>query len=96
MSNQQRLNVLVVDRDEETTMQLKEVLTGEGYVVQSLSDPGQAGEEVRSGRYQLVILDVSPDNPAGIDALQQIRSVDDDLCVIATTGLPRSRWRWPR
>lgn len=88
MSNQQRLNVLVVDRDEETTMQLKEVLTGEGYSVQSLSDPGQASDEVRSGRYQLVILDVSPDSHGGIDALQQIRSVDDDLCVIATTGLP--------
>jgi two-component system OmpR family response regulator len=88
MSNQQRLNVLVVDRDEETTMQLKEVLTGEGYIVQSLSDPGRAGEEVRTGRYQLVILDVSPDSNGGIDALQQIRSVDDDLCVIATTGLP--------
>jgi DNA-binding NtrC family response regulator len=88
MSNQQRLNVLVVDRDEQTTMQLKEVLTGEGYAVQSLSDPGLASDEVRSGGYQLVILDVSPDSNGGLDALQKIRAVDDDLCVIATTGLP--------
>jgi len=88
MSNPQRLSVLVVDRDEETIMQLKEVLTGEGYMVESISDPAQAADEIRSGRYQLVVLDVSPENAQGITALQEIRSVDDDLCVIATTGLP--------
>ena len=87
MSNQQRLSILVVDRDEGTTAQLKEALTGEGYGVEALMDPSQAVAEIRSNRYQLVILDVSPDNPAGIQALQQIRSVDDDLCVIATTSL---------
>ncbi len=87
MSNQQRLNILVVDPDEGTTLQLKELLTGDGYAVQALSDPTRASEEVRSNRYQLVILDVSPGNPPGIEALCQIRSVDDDLCVIATTAL---------
>jgi DNA-binding NtrC family response regulator len=87
MSNQQRLNILVVEPDEATTAQLKEILTTDGYVVQPLSDPRQATEEVRNNRYQLVILDVSPGNMAGIDALQAIRSVDDDLCVIATTEL---------
>jgi DNA-binding NtrC family response regulator len=88
MSNHQRLNILVVDRDEGTNVELKEILTAEGYVVETLTDPAQAAEEVRNNRYQLVILDVSPDNPLGIQALQTIRSADDDLCVIATTGYP--------
>jgi len=87
MSNQQRLNILVVDRDEGTTAQLKELLTTDGYSVHAVSDPTQASEEVRTNRYQIVILDVSPDNASGIEALQEIRSIDDDLCVIATTGL---------
>ncbi len=87
MSSPQRLNILVVDRDESTIMQVKEVLTSEGYQVQSVADPVQGVEEVRTGRYQLVVLDVSPDNMGGIEALQQIRQIDDDLCVIATTGL---------
>jgi DNA-binding NtrC family response regulator len=87
MSNQQRLNILVVDPDEGTTAQLKEVLTRDGYVVQALSDPTQASDEIKNNRYQLIVLDVSPDNPLGVDALQSIRSVDDDLCVIATTSL---------
>lgn len=87
MSSQQQLNILVVDPDEGTTAQLKRILTADGYLVESLSDPGRASEEVRSNRYQLVILDVSPDNSQGIESLRQIRSADDDLCVIATTGL---------
>lgn len=88
MSNQQRLNVLVVDPEEESALQLKQVLADEGYTALSVSDPTQALEEVRTNRYQLVILDVSPGNPTGVDALQQIRSVDTDLCVIATTSMP--------
>ena len=87
MGNPQRLNILVIDRDEGTIAQLKEVLTADGYAVHALSDPSQATDEVRSNRYQIVVLDVSPDNAAGIEALQEIRTIDDDLCVIATTSL---------
>ena len=60
MSSKQRLSVLVVDEDEATTIALKEFLNHDGYRVQSLSDPSRAGEEVREGTYQIVLLDVSP------------------------------------
>lgn len=88
MGNPQRLNVLVVDPEEEATLQLKQALTDEGYQVTSISDPGQAVDEVRTHHHQLVILDVSPGNPAGLDALKGVLSVDTDLCVIATTSMP--------
>lgn len=88
MSSQQSLNILAVDRDEGAVLQLKEVLTQEGYRVTQISDPALAAHEVRSNRYQLVVLDVSPVDPAGIEALRQIRALDDDLCVVATTDLP--------
>ncbi len=88
MGSKQRLSVLVVDSDEETTLRLKEYLTGEGYRVTSLSDPAQAAGEVRKNRYQLVILDVTPTAGGGGQALKEIRSQDSDLCVIATTALP--------
>jgi DNA-binding NtrC family response regulator len=87
MGSQQRLSVLVVEHDEGTTAQLKAILTTEGYEVQALSDPSLATDEIRNNRYQLVIMDVSPDNPSGIEALQRIRSFDDDLCIIATTSM---------
>ena len=87
MVNAQQPNILVVDSDEGSTMELKSMLVDAGYSAGILTEPERAVEELRTNRYQLVILDVSPGNPAGIAALQAIRVFDADLCVIATTGL---------
>ncbi len=87
MANQQRLNVLVVDRDEQTQLQLKQLLSDQGYGVTCLSDPEQAPEEIRRSRFQLIVLDVTPGSGGG-DALAAVRSFDKDICVIATTGVP--------
>ena len=67
---------------------MKEFLSQQGYRVQLLSDPKQASEELRQNRYQLVFLDVSPGNQAGLDALASIRGADSDMCVIAMTSMP--------
>lgn len=87
MANKQNLNVLVIDQDEATTIDLKEFLARRGYQVQLLSDPRSAADEVRRNSYQLIFVDVSPGNREGLDALGAIRSTDSDLCVIAMTGL---------
>ena len=87
MGNAQQPNILVVDSDEGSTMELKSMLVDAGYSAGILTEPERVVEELRTNRYQLVILDVSPGNPAGIEALQAIRVFDADLCVIATTGL---------
>ena len=76
MANKQRLTVLVVDQDEATMIDLKEYLAREGYRVQLLSDPSLAADEIRQNRYQLVFVDVSPGNQAGLDALGAIRNVE--------------------
>lgn len=86
MANQQTLNVLVVDPEEEARVQLKDVLTGEGFGVTTLSEPLRAPDEVRQNRFQLIVLDVSPGS-GGTEALAAIRGFDDDVCVIATTGV---------
>jgi DNA-binding NtrC family response regulator len=88
MAAKQRLDVLVVDSDEGTTLEIKDMLTEGGYQVHVLSDPSRVVEEVRRGRFQLVLLDVSPPADRGVDLLQQIRAVDSDVCVIAMTALP--------
>ena len=88
MSQSQYLNILVIDPDEETNIQLKSILSEEGYRVSAITDPAGATEEIRSNRYQLVVVDVSPENPIGMAALEELRSSDSDLCLIATTDFP--------
>jgi DNA-binding response OmpR family regulator len=88
MAAKQRLDVLVVDGDEGTTLELKDMLTEDGFQVHVLADPSRAVDEIRRGRYQLVLLDVSPPADRGVDVLQQIRGFDSDVCVIAMTALP--------
>jgi len=87
MASKQRLNVLVVDRDEATNLELKDFLSEEGYQAFALSDPDQVVEEIKKGRFQLVLLDVSPPEDAGVELLQRIRRADSDLCVVAMTAL---------
>jgi DNA-binding response OmpR family regulator len=87
MASKQRLNVLVVDRDEATNVELKDFLTEEGYQAFALSDPDQVVEEIKKGRFQLVLLDVSPPEDIGIELLQRIRRADSDICVVAMTAL---------
>lgn len=88
MAGKQRLNVLVVDHDEATNLELKDLLSAEGYQVTALSDPQQVIEEVKRGRFQLAMLDVSPPADGGVNLLDQIRGADSDLCVICMTAMP--------
>ncbi len=88
MGDQQRLSVLVVDRDEGCIASVKDFLTAEGYQVQALTEPRQVVEEIKRGRFQLVLLDVSPDGIGGVALLDKIRAADSDICVIAMTAIP--------
>lgn len=88
MTEKSRLNVLVVDPDEATVIDLKEFLAEEGYQAQVVTDATAAVEEIKRGRVQLVMLDVSPPADGGIDLLEQIRAADSDICVIAMTAMP--------
>jgi DNA-binding response OmpR family regulator len=88
MGAKQRLNVLVVDSDEATDIELKDFLTEQGYQAHVLTEPDQVLEEIKRGRFQLVLLDVSPPVDAGVDLLQKIRSADSDICVVCMTALP--------
>jgi ribosome-binding protein aMBF1 (putative translation factor) len=53
MAQPQRLDVLVVDRDEEARIEQKMLLAEQGHGVTVLSEPAEAPEEVRGGRFQL-------------------------------------------
>ncbi len=88
MAAKQRLNVLVVDRDEGSNIELKDFLTEEGYQAAVLTEPDQVVEEIKKGRFQLVLLDVSPPEDPGVELLKKVRAADSDICVIAMTAMP--------
>ncbi|HXV35736.1 MAG TPA: response regulator [Myxococcota bacterium] len=88
MASKQQLKVLVVDCDEGSNVQIKDILTSEGHQAEVRNDPEQVVDAVKQGRFQMVILDVSPPEARGIKLLERIRSADSDICVIAMTGLP--------
>ena len=88
MASKHQLNVLVVDRDEGSNAQIKDYLTTEGYQAEVVTDPEQVIEEIKRGRFQLVILDVSPPEGRAVELLERIRSADSDICVIAMTEMP--------
>jgi len=88
MAGKQRLNVLVIDQDEASNIDLKDFLTQEGYQAHALNDPAACIEEIKRGRFQLVMLDVSPPVDPKIDLLEKIRSADSDICVVTMTAMP--------
>jgi DNA-binding response OmpR family regulator len=88
VTDKSRLNVLVVDSDDATDVELKDLLNEEGYRVHVENDPSSVVAEVKQGRCQLVMLDVSPPADPGIDLLDRIRAADSDLCVIGMTAMP--------
>ena len=88
MSEKNRLNVLVVDPDEATVLDLKEMLGELGYRVSSNTNPDAVIEEIKHGTFQIVIADVSPPADRAIDLLARMRAADSDLCVISMTAMP--------
>jgi DNA-binding response OmpR family regulator len=88
MSSKQTLSVLIVDRDHGAASALTDYLMDQGYYTETCSDPERVVAEVKQGRFQLVMLDVSPPEGEGVELLQRIRRADSDLCVIATTSSP--------
>src|SRR3954452_6290437 len=67
---------------------MQTLLERDGYQVKTLADPTAVEEEVRSGGYHLIILDLMMPKLDGIEVLKKIRKVDNDIAVVIFTGFP--------
>jgi DNA-binding NtrC family response regulator len=83
-----KLSVLVIDDDQDIREYLQDFLNAEGYEVTTLGDPTLAVERIRDEVFHLVVLDLMMPKISGLDLLQSIRAVDDDIAVIILTGHP--------
>jgi DNA-binding NtrC family response regulator len=84
----QPIRILVVDDDAGICDLLETVLKRDGYEVKTLSDPTAVENEIRAGKYHLVLLDLMMPRQDGIETLKKLRKVDRDLAVVIITGFP--------
>ena len=83
-----QLSILVIDDDRDICEYLQDFFTSEGYSVKVVNDSTVALEELKQGDYHVAVLDLMMPKLSGIDLLEQIRQVDDDIAVIILTGFP--------
>ncbi|MFH1130220.1 MAG: response regulator [Pseudomonadota bacterium] len=82
------LNVLIVDDDKAVCEYLEDFLANEGYTTATVSSPLKALEKLKHGVYHVMILDLMMPEMNGVELLERIRQVDDDIAIIVLTGYP--------
>jgi two-component system, OmpR family, response regulator len=82
------VRVLVVDDDKAICEYMETFLSKDGFEVNTLNDPSSAAEEVKTGGYHLVVLDLMMPKMDGVQVLERIRKVDNDVAVVIFTGYP--------
>ena len=82
------VRVLVVDDDRAICDYMETFLTKDGFEVKTMNDPSGAPEEVKVGGYHLVVLDLMMPKMDGLQVLERIRKVDNDVAVVIFTGYP--------
>ena len=82
-----RTRVLVVDDETDARELLTQVLSQAGYDVDDAADGFAALAKVSRNRPDLVLTDLRMPGMHGVDLLQRIRRIHDDVPVIIATGL---------
>ncbi|MBI2895211.1 MAG: response regulator [Deltaproteobacteria bacterium] len=86
--HEQKVKILIVDDDKAICEYMETFLTKDGYDVKTLSDPASVVDEVRTGGYHMIILDLMMPKLDGIEVLKRIRKVDSDVAIVIFTGYP--------
>jgi two-component system, NtrC family, response regulator AtoC len=81
-----RPKILVVDDDEDMRFTLREVMSREGYDVETAVDGIEALEKNQQSQFDIVILDVKMPRLDGIETLRQLRITSPELIVIMVTA----------
>jgi DNA-binding NtrC family response regulator len=82
------VRILIVDDDKAICDYMQTLLEKDGFIVKTMSDPTLVEDEVRSGDYHVLILDVMMPKLDGIEVLKRVRTIDTDVAVIMFTAHP--------
>ena len=79
--------ILVVEDEEALAFGIKDALVHTGYEVDVVHDGQNALENLRSERYDLVVLDIMLPGKSGLEVLKELRSSQQDIRVVVLTAL---------
>ena len=78
--------ILVIDDEVGVTEILNEVLTNEGYLVDTFQNPEKAMKRIQSEHYDLIITDLQMPKFSGLDIVKAAHKVSEDSEVIVITA----------
>ena len=78
--------ILVVDDEPDMCEMLSELLSDEGYKLETATNGKDAVKKVLGGSVDIVLLDIMMPGQDGIDTLRQIKDIRPKLPVVMITG----------
>ena len=78
--------ILIVDDEKAILVALRGLFTKEGYEVETASSGEEAVRTLESGRFHVVVTDLSMDGITGMQVLERGRTIDPDLAVVMITA----------
>jgi len=84
----QPIRILVVDDEPDICEYMTLLLSQNGFSVTALTNPLDVIETLRNEQFHIVILDLMMPKLNGIEVLDQIRKIDDDIAIVIFTGYP--------
>ena len=82
----ENMKILVVDDERAIRNSLKEILTDEGYTVETAEDGATAIETAEKERYDVIFCDIKMPNMEGTEVLERLRKDGVDSAVIMISG----------
>lgn len=79
-------NILIVDDEKSILFSLKAALSKEGYQVRTAENPGEALKILEPGAFQVIISDYNMPGMNGMEFLQQVKKVDEEVVFILMTA----------
>ena len=86
MKFNENMKILVVDDERAIRNSLKEILTDEGYTVETAEDGATAIETAEKERYDVIFCDIKMPNMEGTEVLERLRKDGVDSAVIMISG----------
>jgi len=79
-------SILIIDDDVELCEEIKEILTDEGYIIDTANNGIEGLKKLNESIYSMIILDLKMPGMNGLEVLKQIKKKDKSQKVIVITA----------